>query len=184
MRTILAAILILGVDVSTAAAQGTSRWYAGGTLAASRITADQIHGITPAAGVIIGVRLTPAFSVEADVSRSFRTLTRTYSGGGQLELTPTTDLAVLAVWRSTAPGRVHAAGYTGLTFAGYRDGWVSAGQRSSTDERGGGVTAGLMFPVTITRTLSLAPEFGFTFGSIREEPGTIVRAGVRVLWGF
>lgn len=141
MRTALATILVLSVGVGTAAARGNSRWYAGGTAGASRIMADEVKGGSPSAGAVIGLRLTPAFSVEADVSRGLRKVTRTYEGtfisfaerGASREeierqavhrrwhneWSPTMNLAALAVWRSTSPSRVHPAVYAGVTVARY-----------------------------------------------------------------
>lgn len=147
MRIALAVVLFLFHGVGTAVAQGTSRWYAGGAFAASRIAADEVRGTSPTAGGVFGFRITPAFSVEADITRGLGKVTRTYEGTSisfagpgasreeierqavhrrwRNEWSPTTNLSALTVWRSTGPSRVSAAAYVGLTFARYREEYSS-----------------------------------------------------------
>lgn len=143
MRTLVTATLFCFLGVNLASAQHSPRFYAGGALSASRVTADEVKGSTPTGGVIVGVRLTPSFSLEADVSRAFQKIERSYEGPStsfaapgssydeivrqavhrrwDIEWTPTLNLAALAVWRSTSPSRVGAAVYGGVTLARYRD---------------------------------------------------------------
>lgn len=224
MRTVLATIVALSVGVGTAVAQGNSRWYAGGTFGSSSIQADEVTGTSPFGGAIVGVRLTPGFSVEADISRGFRKVTRTYEGTSisfaergasrdeierqavhrrwTSEWSPAMNLAALAVWRSTAPSRLRVAAYTGLTFARYDEEYSSVvtalpavvpvatnsfnllPQHQAITRMRGGLTGGVMLPISITRALSVAPEIRYTYGSIGDEKHNVLRGGVRLLWGF
>jgi outer membrane protein with beta-barrel domain len=224
MRATLAAALVFLLGAGTAAAQETSRWYAGGAIAASRLTADEVQGTYPTTGGVFGVRLTRAFSVEADLTRGLRKLTRTregtsisFAGRGasreeierqavhrrwQNEWAPTMNLAMLAVWRSTAPSRVRPAAYVGVTAARYKEDYSSVvtalpavvpvpaddsnllPQRQVINRMRGGLTGGVMFPITITGRLSVAPEVRYTYGSIGDEKHNLLRTGVRILWGF
>lgn len=141
MRTALATVLVLAAVVSPAAAQVDSRWYAGGAAGTSRIEADDVKGSSPTAGAVIGLRLTPGFSVEADVSRGFRRVSRTYEGTSisfagpaatraeierqavhrrfHNEWSPVVNVAALAVWSATASSRVRPAVFAGITVARY-----------------------------------------------------------------
>lgn len=224
MRTTLATIVVLSMGVGSASAQGTSRWYAGGTAGASRIMADEVKGGSPTAGAVIGLRLTPAFSIEADVSRGFRKVTRTYEGtfisfaapGASreeierqavhrrfhTEWSPAMNLAALGVLRSASRSRVRPAVYAGVTLARYDEVYSSVvtalpdvvpiaadhpnllPQRQSISRTRGGLTGGFMVPITIAGALSVAPEVRYTYGSIGDEKHNMLRAGVRVLWGF
>jgi hypothetical protein len=224
MRTLVTAVLFSVLGLSVASAQDSPRLYAGGALSASRVTADEVKGATPTGGVIVGVRLTPSFSVEADVSRGFHKIQRSYEGTSQsfappgssyddivrqavhrrwdIEWTPTLNLAALAVWRSTSPSRVGAAVYGGVTLARYREETrtvVTAlpavvpvppdspsllpTEQIGTRNRGG-LTGGLMIPIRIAGSLSVAPELRVVYGSIGDEKHNLVRGGLRVLWGF
>lgn len=224
MRTVVTAALLSLLSIGIASAQDSPRFYAGGGLSASRVTADEVKGATPTGGLIVGVRLTPSFSVEADVSRAFRGIRRSYEGPSEsfaapgssydeivrqavhrrwnIEWTPTLNLAGLAVWRSTAPSRVGAAVYAGVTFARYREETrtvvtalpavvpvpSNSPSLQPTEQIGsrnrGGLTGGLMIPIRIAGSLSVAPELRVVYGSMGDEKHDLVRGGVRVLWGF
>ena len=224
MRTLVTAALFGFLGLNAASAQDSPRFYAGGALSAARVTADDVKGSAPTGGVIVGVRLTPSFSVEADVSRAFQTIERSYEGPStsfappgssydeivrqavhrrwDIEWTPTMNLAALAVWRSTAPSRVGAAVYGGVTLARYREETrtvvtalpvvvpvppdspsLQPTEEISTRNRGG-LTSGLMVPIRIAGSLSIAPELRFVYGSIGDEKHNLLRGGVRLLWGF
>lgn len=224
MRRTLAAALVLLFGAGTAMAQDDARWYAGGAIGAAQITADEVTGTAPTAGLVIGFRLTRAFSLETDVSRGLRNFTRTYEGGSESfappgssfeeierqairrrwhnEWSPTVNVAALAVWRSTAPSRVRAAAFAGVTASRYQEDRSSEvtfvpatvllppGHPSLLPERQvshrmrGGLTGGFMVPITLTGRLSVAPELSYTYGSIGDERHNVFRTGVRVLWGF
>jgi hypothetical protein len=224
MRTLGVAALAGFLGVNVVSAQDSSRFYAGGTLSASRVTADEVKGSTPTGGFIVGVRLTPSFSVEADVSRAFHKIQRSYEGTSEsfappgssydeivrqavhrrwdIEWKPTLNFAALAVWRSTSTSRVGAAVYGGVTLARYREETrtvVTAlpavlpvppdspsllpTEQIGTRNRGG-LTGGLMIPIRIAGSLSVAPELRVVYGSIGDEKHNLLRGGVRVLWGF
>ena len=224
MRTLVTAALFSVLGLNVASAQEFQRFYAGGALSAARVTADEVNGAAPTGGLIIGVRFTPSFSLEADVSRAFQTIERSYEGPStsfappgssydeivrqavhrrwDIEWTPTMNLAALAVWRSTARSRLGAAVYGGVTLARYREETrtvVTAlpdvvpvppdnPSLQPTEEIGtrnrGGLTGGLMVPIRIAGSLSVAPELRLVYGSMGDEKHNLVRGGVRVLWGF
>jgi len=139
---------------------------------------------SPAAGGIVGFRISPTFSVEGEITQGARKLTRRIAGQFAYEYSPGTTVSVLGVWKSTAPARVGIAGYTGVTIGNYSSGFVGAGQRGAGGDQSVGMTGGLMFPIRIAGSLSLAPDVRVAFESAGGEPAFSARGGVRVLWGF
>jgi len=186
MRAALVTMLVLAAAGTASAQQQQqqSAWYAGGTVGESWVNYELVDGTTPAAGGIFGFRISPTFSVEGEITQGARKLTRKIAGQFAYEYSPGTTVSVLGVWKSTAPARVGIAGYTGLTIGSYSSGFVGAGQRGAGGEQSVGVTGGLMFPIRIAGSLSLAPDVRVAFESAGSEPAFSARGGLRVLWGF
>jgi len=186
MRAALVAVLAFVAAAGTASAQQQQKpaWYAGGTVGASWVNYELAKGSTPAAGGVFGFRTSPKFSVEAEITQGARTLTRNIAGQFRYEYAPGTTVSVLGVWKSTVPGRVGLAGYSGLTVGSYRSGFVGSDERGAAHKQSVGLTGGLMFPIAIAGSLSIAPDVRFSFESADSEPAFSARGGIRVLWGF
>ena len=143
MRTMAIAGIIGALSSSPAYAQSTSRLYAGAALATQHVTADDVNSAwISSAGAVVGVRLTPMFSIEIEANRGFGELSRIYSetfvsfagpGESREEIerlavtmqsdtrwTPGFGWAVLAMWRSTKPARVGTAVFAGDNFDALR----------------------------------------------------------------
>jgi hypothetical protein len=118
--------------------------YAGAALAMQYVTADDVNSAEiSSAGAVVGVRLTPTFSIEIEVNRGFGALSRIYSGTfvsfadpgesreeierlavtmqSDTRWTPGFGWAVLAMWRSTKPARVGTAAFAGITSPHYEE---------------------------------------------------------------
>src|SRR5688572_14774301 len=66
---------------TTAFAQPVHRLYIGGSVSIVHVNADEVDARgTSAVGTSIGLRLTPAFSVEVEASQGLGELSRVYSG--------------------------------------------------------------------------------------------------------
>jgi hypothetical protein len=118
------------------------------------------------------------------------------------EWTPKLNAAVLAVWRPRQTGRVQFTAFGGVTIVRYDEHThtdvtalpevvpVPPDHPSvlPTDEirtrTRGGFTGGVSFPVTLGAQVSVAPELRYSYGSMGDERHDLLRAGVRVLWGF
>jgi hypothetical protein len=110
--------------------------------------------------------------------------------------------SALVVWRSPGPERVGVAAFTGITSTRYDERRtltvlnIPAGvdkteadlHRMMPDDRGsrtrGGLTAGLLVPIRLTRQLSVSPEIRYTYGSFGDEKYNTLRGGARLMWGF
>ena len=138
----LGLLLLLTVGISTAQAQ--SRIYVAATTAADAGERGNIPGgAVPSAGVLIGLRLTEAWSIEVEVERGFR---KTTAGSGEAVIVafpPTTNptyeeiqlygirarsdrmqtagagWSAHAVWRSRDPGRVNVGVLAGVSSRVY-----------------------------------------------------------------
>ena len=64
-----------------AAAQSTSRFYAGATLGSIKVSADDVNGTSPAAGGLVGVMVLPWLDVEAELSKPSDPFTRSDQAG-------------------------------------------------------------------------------------------------------
>jgi hypothetical protein len=217
---------VAAVLCSTAASgQPASRWYVGGSASALRVSAEEVNaGGTAAVGASIGLRLTPVFSVEFEANQGIGELSRVYSGKfvsfagptasreeiERLAVTLQSDSrwrprfgwSVLAMWRSTNPGRAGVALVAGVTSTLYDTRTtldvldIPAGvdrteaelHRMMPDSHGsrtrGGLTGGLLIPIAVTRHLNVAPEVRFTYGSFGDEIYTVLRTGARLTWNF
>jgi outer membrane protein with beta-barrel domain len=128
---------------SSVSAQVASRVYAGAAFGAHTVSADDVEtGSLPAAGGTIGIRLTPAWSVQLDASPGFGELSRTHEGIGvsfagpgstreeierlgvlqrfEHRWTPRFGWSAVAVWRGPGPRRVTAALFAGVASTHYR----------------------------------------------------------------
>jgi len=110
--------------------------------------------------------------------------------------------SLLAMWRSRGAQRVGVAVFGGVTSTIYDERRtltvlnIPPGvDRTETDlhrmmpddhvsRMRGGLTGGVLVPVRLTRQISVAPEFRYTFGSIGDEKYNTLRGGARVMWGF
>lgn len=106
----------------------------------------------------------------------------------------------LVVWRDAQPRRIGVALFGGVTATRYRERLrittlrVPAGvdpdsraiQPSSLDvhQMRGGLTGGLMVPITLAGRVVLAPEVRYIYGSFGDEIYKVFGSGVRVLWRF
>jgi hypothetical protein len=222
----IAVTTIVAALFSTAAfAQTSKRWYAGGSVSEVRVDAEEVKGGgTASIGAVVGVQLTPTFSIEFEGGLGLGELGRVYSGKfvsfagpgasreeiERLAVTMQSDTrwkprgggSVFAVWRSTGPSRIGAAVFGGLTATAYDvrntltvveiptgvDATEPDLHRMMPDSHGsrmrGGLTAGLLVPVRLSRDLSIAPEVRYTYGSFGDEIYTVLRGGARILWRF
>jgi hypothetical protein len=113
--------------------------------------------------------------------------------------TPGAGFSALAVWREQAPRRVTAAAFAGVSGRWYRERFQTTTLRippnvdpsprfqptSETFTRNrGGLVAGLMVPVAMTKDLRVAPEIKYIYGSFGDEIYHVFATGVRVLWKF
>jgi hypothetical protein len=144
MKTVAIAVLMGALSSSAAHGQSAGRLYAGATLSAQYVSADDVDsGGISSAGAAVGFRLTPAFSIEVEANAGGGELTRVYSGwfvsfagpGASREeierlaptmqsntsWTPGFGWSVLGMWRSTHPGRVGAAIFGGITSTRYSE---------------------------------------------------------------
>lgn len=76
---------ILGC-AATAAAQGGSRFYAGATMGALNVSADDVDGTSPSAGVMVGVGVLPWLDIEAEFAKPSDPFTRSYGGPDVLSM--------------------------------------------------------------------------------------------------
>jgi hypothetical protein len=142
MKNVAIAVIMAALSSSAAHGQSVSRLYAGATLSAQFVSADDVNsGGISSAGAMVGFRLTPAFSIEIEANTGRGELSRVYSGWfisfagpdasrDEIErLAPTMQSAtswtpgfgwsVLAMWRSTNRERVGAAIFGGMTSTRY-----------------------------------------------------------------
>lgn len=129
---------------TTVSAQTTGRWYASGSASTVRVSAQEVNaGGSSTVGVGVGLRLTPALSVEFEVDQGLGRLSRTYSGKfisfagpdatreeiERLAVTMQSDTrwkpqlgwSVLAVLRSPTPTRVGIGLFGGVTRSPYEE---------------------------------------------------------------
>jgi hypothetical protein len=111
--------------------------------------------------------------------------------------------SVHGVWKTREPGRVNAAVYGGVSFRNFDNRVIRTITRVPDDPAipldhpdvrdgdetrtitGGGLTGGVMVPVTLTGSVTVAPEFRFTLGKITDESTyKIFAAAVRFMWGL
>jgi hypothetical protein len=109
--------------------------------------------------------------------------------------------SALAAWRQRSPGRVTVALLAGVSSRTYTTELVRTTTfvspllnlpptyrlpdgRTSRRMVAAGLTGGLMFLVRVTTHVTVAPELRLTTGLITNDPYTVVRAGVRVMWSF
>jgi hypothetical protein len=110
--------------------------------------------------------------------------------------------SALVLWRTREPGRVNAALFGGVSARHFEKRTIRThisaspelnlppthpNLQTANDHRdmtAGGITGGLMVLVRTTRWLTVAPELRVTTGLITDDPFRIVRAGVRLLWGY
>jgi hypothetical protein len=77
---------LLSAVPTMAAAQTTSRFYAGATLGSINVSADDVDGTSPAAGAIVGFEALPWLDVEAEFSKPAEPFTRSYGGPDVLSM--------------------------------------------------------------------------------------------------
>ena len=144
MKNVAIAVIMGALSSSAAHAQSASRLYAGATLSAQYVSADDVNsGGISFAGAAVGFRLTPAFSIEIEANTGRGELSRVYSGWfvsfagpdasreeierlaptmqSSTSWTPGFGWSVLAMWRSTNPERVGAAIFGGITSTRYSE---------------------------------------------------------------
>lgn len=110
--------------------------------------------------------------------------------------------SALGVWRTRAPSRVNAAFFFGVSSRVYdtrvarTTTFVSPELNLPATHRdlqpmvttrrmiAGGMTGGVMIPITILRALTVAPALRVTTGLITDDPYRVLRTGVRVMWSF
>jgi hypothetical protein len=110
--------------------------------------------------------------------------------------------SVLAMWRSTGPERIGVALFAGVTTTTYDerrtltvlnipsgvDKTEAELHRMMPDEHGSrvrsGLSGGVLIPIRLTRQVSVAPEFRYSYGSIGDEKYNTLRGGARLMWGF
>ena len=83
LQKALAILILAGVPTAvptTAAAQSSSRFYAGATLGSIRVSADDVDGTSASAGAIVGIVALPWLDVEAEFSKPSDPFTRSYGG--------------------------------------------------------------------------------------------------------
>jgi hypothetical protein len=83
LQKALAIVILAGAPAAVptaAAAQGTSRFYAGATLGSIRVSADDVDGTSASAGAIVGIVALPWLDVEAEFSKPSDPFTRSYGG--------------------------------------------------------------------------------------------------------
>ena len=83
LQKALAILILAGVPTAvptTAAAQSTSRVYAGATLGSIKVSADDVDGRSASAGAFVGVVALPWLDVEAEFSKPSDPFTRSYGG--------------------------------------------------------------------------------------------------------
>jgi hypothetical protein len=134
MKRFMLALLILTPGIAEAQAE---RLYVGIGAGSHVEDADSVSGIAPAAGVVAGVRLSPRWGIEAEVSRPAHAFAREYTGIGQTfagpgasqaeiehlgvlerfrnERTVRHTISVGAVFHPAARGRFHPRVFMGLT---------------------------------------------------------------------
>ena len=90
MRHIPIVVVVLAGGIlgtaPTAAAQGGSRFYTGATVGALSVSADDVDGTSPSAGVLFGVGVLPWLDVEAELARPSDPFTRSYGGTDVLSM--------------------------------------------------------------------------------------------------
>jgi hypothetical protein len=142
MRSLAIAGVIVTLSSSQAYGQSASRFYAGVAAATQRVSADDVNSAgTFSIGTVVGVRLTPTFSVEFEANRGLGELSRLYSGRfvsfagpdasredierlavtmqSDTRWTPGFGWAVLGMWRSPSSRRVGVAVFAGITSTRY-----------------------------------------------------------------
>jgi hypothetical protein len=78
MRTAIALTLVVAAAPATAQPTTSSRFYAAATAAVDAGQRGNVPGgAVPSAGMLFGVRITPAWSVEAEIEQGFRTTAST-----------------------------------------------------------------------------------------------------------
>ena len=75
-----AGAIVLCAMPMAAFAQASSRFYAGGSVGAFRVSADEVSGTSTAGGLLAGFRVTPWLDVEGEVARPMGPFTRSYGG--------------------------------------------------------------------------------------------------------
>ena len=83
LQKALAIVILAGVPTAvstTAAAQSTSRLYAGATLGSITVSADDVDGTSASAGAMVGIVVLPWLDVEAEFSKPSDPFTRSYGG--------------------------------------------------------------------------------------------------------
>src|SRR4029079_9855001 len=100
MRAALVTMLVLAAaGTAGAPQQQESAWDAGGTVGESGVNYELGDGMTPAAGGIVGFRISPTFSVEGEITQGARKLTRRIAGQFAYEYSPGKTVCVLRVWQ-------------------------------------------------------------------------------------
>jgi hypothetical protein len=201
------ALCVVGMGLVAAPASAQSRFYAGGTVAAEAGPRGAMDlGTFPAAGGLVGWRLSDHWSIEFQLDRGVRDGTPHgrlgFFGVDTLQDHARGGSAVLATWKSRRRGRVAAAISMGLSerrFRTERTVGVDRDVRLPPDDpllqnetgttQAAGPTAGFMLPVSLGGGWSVAPELrvavAFTSDGIYRD-GVYLRfsSGLRVMWGF
>jgi hypothetical protein len=201
------ALCIVGVGLVAAPASAQSRFHAGGIVAAEAGPRGGVRlGTFPAAGGLVGWRLSDHWSIELHLDRGVREGTPHgrlgFFGVDTLQDHAVGGYAVLATWKSRQRGRLAAAISMGLSerrFRTERTVGVDRDVRLPPDDpllqnetgttQAAGPTGGFMFPVSLGGGWSVAPELrvgiAFTSDGIYGD-GVYLRlySGVRVMWGF
>ena len=225
MRTTLAVVLVLAA--TPAAAQTTdSRFYAAVVTAIDAGQRGNVPGgAVPSAGMLLGLRLTDAWSVEAEVEHGFRTTSESHEAFW-VSYPPTSSAnreeferygvkarfdrsqsagpgwSAHVMWRTRERGRVNAGLFAGVSSRFYESRVVRTttfvsplidlpathpsilGADETRRLNAGGLTGGLALLVRATSTLTVTPEVRLTRGFITDDPYTVVKIGVRMMWSF
>lgn len=205
-RTILWAA-VFGVVAAPVSAQSSTRFYTGGMAAVDSGNPGSMNlQNIPAAGGMVGLRLTRGLSFEVHVDRGFKESTPHprigHFGIDTLYDRAAGGSAVLFVWKSRPMGRVTIAGSAGFSRRFFRserrigvdrpvslppDDPLLQDQKGTT--QAAGPTVGVLVPISLGGKWSIAPELrlaiAFTSEGIYGD-GAYGQAysGVRVMWGF
>ena len=205
--TFTAPLIVIALSAVAAPVSAQSRVYVGGIVAADSGDRGGVElGTFPAAGGLVGLRLSDNWSIELHLDRGFRDGTPHgrpgFFGIDSLQDHAGRGRTALVTWRFFQAGRIGAAasaGFSSRRFQTVRTVGVAPGvvlppddvllQTQTTTTEAAGLTGGLFLPVALGSGFSIAPEvratFGFTSDGVYQD-GLYrhLYSGVRVMWGF
>jgi hypothetical protein len=219
------ALAIVAVFCCSGPAQAqSSRVYVAGTAAADSGSRGPVSiGTVGTTGGILGVRLSPGWSVEVHADRGFGEASSSSEGlwSSSAPAGATTaeierlgvfarhdrsykaenGYSALAVWNTRQTGRVNVALSAGVSTRFFKNRVVRTITRlpedvSSDDRRfqngdesrtfsGGGITGGVLVPIRVAGSVTVAPELRLSFGRMNNGASySAFHTGVRLMWGF